>query len=107
MNILLASVMERTREIGLRKSVGARSKDILFQFLLESVAFAVSGGVLGICVGVVAASALTSVIGIPAVFSLEAMLVGIGFSLTVGIVSGVYPTYKAAKLDPIEALRDE
>lgn len=107
MNILLASVMERTREIGLRKSVGARSKDILFQFLLESVAFAVSGGVLGICVGVVAASALTSLIGIPAVFSPEAMLVGIVFSLTVGIASGVYPAYKAAKLDPIEALRYE
>jgi putative ABC transport system permease protein len=107
MNILLASVLERTREIGIRKAVGARKKDILFQFLFESILFSVFGGLWGVASGIVVSKFLSSAIEIPAVISVEAIVVGISFAIATGVLFGVYPAWKAAKLNPIESLRYE
>jgi putative ABC transport system permease protein len=107
MNILLASVFERTREIGIRKATGARKKDILFQFLFESVALCVVGGIIGVGLGFIGGKVLNLALGIPEQFSPEAVVLGLSFSSFVGIAFGLFPAVKAAKLSPVDALRYE
>jgi len=107
MNILLVSVTERTREIGLRMAIGARRAHVLLQFLAESVILSVTGGIAGIIVGVVFSETISLVAGWPAPISLAAIAGGFLFSAAVGIFFGYYPARKAASLDPIEALRYE
>lgn len=108
MNIMLVSVTERTREIGIRKAIGAKRKNILIQFLIEAIIVTGIGGLLGVTLGV---SIIRFVIGglkiVPAVYSLPWILVSFGISLVVGMVFGLFPAYKAASLNPIEALRTE
>ena len=107
MNIMLVSVTERTREIGLRKALGARQSDILHQFGLEAVTLSVAGGVVGLALGVVGAWAMTSLFNLPLVISPLNAALAIGFAGLVGVVFGAYPAWRAAQLDPIEALRRE
>jgi putative ABC transport system permease protein len=107
MNIMLVSVTERTREIGIRKAMGARSGDVLLQFLIESVALALSGGALGVLLGVTVALAVTALIGMPSSIKLWAVAAGLVVAASVGVFFGVYPARKAARLDPIAALRFE
>ncbi len=107
MNILLVSVTERTREIGLRMAIGARRTHVLLQFLAESVILSVTGGIAGIIVGVVFSEMISVIAGWPAPISLSAVAGGFLFSAAVGIFFGYYPARKAASLDPIEALRYE
>ncbi|MBC7457986.1 MAG: ABC transporter permease, partial [Bdellovibrionaceae bacterium] len=107
MNIMLVSVTERTKEIGLRKSIGARRNDILIQFLSESVLVSVIGGLMGIILGWLITVALSSAIGWSTSISLNSVLVSFFFSALIGVVFGVYPAKKAAALNPIEALRYE
>ncbi len=107
MNIMLVSVTERTREIGIRKAIGARRADVLRQFLIESGTMAVVGGVLGILFGIAVAKTITKLIGMPSAIKLWAVLAGLLVSASVGIFFGVYPARRAAKLDPIAALRFE
>jgi putative ABC transport system permease protein len=107
MNIMLVSVTERTREIGIRKALGARRNDVLLQFLIESVTLALAGGALGVLLGVVIALLVTFLIGMPSAIKLWAVAAGLVVSASVGVFFGVYPARKAAKLDPIVALRFE
>jgi putative ABC transport system permease protein len=107
MNIMLVSVTERTREIGLRMAVGARSRDILAQFLVEAVTLAVAGGVVGIAAGLVSAQTIASLANWTTDVPLESIALAFAFSAAVGIFFGFYPARKASRLDPIEALRYE
>ena len=107
MNIMLVSVTERTREIGLRKAVGARRRDIMLQFLIEAVAVTVLGGTLGVIAGYGLAFLLSLVMGFPVSIRASSAIMGVGVSAVVGIISGSYPALKAAKLDPIEAMRND
>ncbi len=107
MNIMLVSVTERTREIGLRLAVGARPRDILSQFLIEATTLATLGGAVGVVAGIVAARLVANAFNWPTLISPEAILVAVGFSGLVGIFFGFYPARRAARLDPIEALRRE
>jgi ABC-type antimicrobial peptide transport system permease subunit len=107
MNIMLVSVTERTREIGVRKAVGGRSRDILLQFLIESITLAIGGGILGIAAGVGGAYALAYFAGWNTLISPTAVALAFGFSFAVGVFFGFYPARKASRLDPIEALRYE
>ena len=107
MNIMLVSVTERTREIGLRKALGARQSDILHQFGLEAITLSVAGGVVGLALGILGAWAMTSLFNLPLVISPLNAALAIGFAGLVGVVFGAYPAWRAAKLDPIEALRRE
>ena len=107
MNIMLVSVTERTREIGLRMAVGARDRDIRRQFLTEAVMLCLFGGTLGILLGRGSSLAVTALLGWPTVPSLSAILAAVAVSAGVGIVFGYYPAWKASRLDPIEALRHE
>jgi putative ABC transport system permease protein len=107
MNIMLVSVTERTREIGIRKAMGARPRDVLRQFLIESVTLALVGGFLGVVGGVGIAEVVTFAIGMPSAIKVWAILAGLLMAASVGIFFGVYPAQKAAKLDPIVALRFE
>src|SRR4051812_33397263 len=107
MNIMLVSVTERTREIGLRLAVGARPRDIRGQFLIEATTLATIGGALGVALGVGAAHAIARAAGWPSLVAAEAIVIAVAFSALVGIFFGFYPAQRAAKLDPIEALRRE
>jgi len=107
MNIMLVTVTERTREIGVRKAVGARRHDILLQFLVESSILAAIGGVLGVVLGATAAKLLTLVIGFPSEVVLWSVLLGLFVATGVGLFFGIYPARKASALDPIAALRAE
>jgi putative ABC transport system permease protein len=107
MNIMLVSVTERTREIGIRKAMGARSDDILLQFLIESVTLALLGGAIGVLLGITIAKGVTLAIGMPSEIKLWAVLAGVFVAASVGIFFGVYPAKRAAVLDPIAALRFE
>ena len=107
MNIMLVSVRERTREIGIRKAIGARSRDILAQFLVEALVLSLAGGMIGIAAGVVASFAIGTYAGWGFIFNPATVVVAVGFSLIVGIVFGVWPASQAARLDPVVALRYE
>jgi putative ABC transport system permease protein len=107
MNIMLVSVTERTREIGVRKALGARQRDVLLQFLIESATMALVGGAIGVLLGVLVAKLITIVLGFPATVQLWSVLMGEFMAGAVGVFFGVYPASKAAKLDPVVALRAE
>ncbi len=107
MNIMLVSVTERTREIGIRKAVGATRKNILMQFLIEAVVLTGIGGVLGLIIGEIASLLMNRYSPLPAFVPWWAIVVGLGVSFAVGIVFGLYPAWKAARLNPIDALSFE
>ncbi|HSP34913.1 MAG TPA: ABC transporter permease [Thermoanaerobaculia bacterium] len=107
MNIMLASVLERTREIGVRRAIGARRVDIRSQFVIESFAISVLGGMCGIGIGIVLARLVAAYAGWPTVITIWSLVLSTGVSIGVGLVSGIYPATRAAELDPIEALRYE
>ena len=107
MNIMLASVTERTREIGIRRAIGAKRRQIVMQFLVETVVLSGLGGIVGILVGVSIPWAITKLTEMPTIVPLYSILLSLGISMTIGIVFGLYPAIRAAQLDPIEALRHE
>jgi putative ABC transport system permease protein len=107
MNIMIVSVTERTREIGIRKAIGARKRDIMWQFLIESVTLSVTGGFLGIGLGVLASYLITTYGNLTPLISVSSIIVSFTFASIVGIVFGLYPAWKAAMADVIEALRYE
>ena len=107
MNIMLVSVTERTREIGVRLAIGARTRDIMMQFLFEAIALSVIGGIIGIGLGAWISGRLSGVMGSPTVVAANSILIAFGSSALIGIVFGYFPALKAARLDPIEALRFE
>lgn len=107
MNIMLVSVTERTREIGIRKALGARYQNILLQFLIEAVVIGVIGGIIGVVLGIGTSYVISAVAGWSTVISLAAVFLAFGFSVGIGLVFGVYPARKAALLNPIDALRYE
>jgi putative ABC transport system permease protein len=107
MNIMLVSVTERTREIGVRMAVGARGRDIMLQFLTEALVLSIAGGLVGVTAGVVGAWWLAKAMGWPVMYRPEVILIAVAFSGLVGIVFGLYPAQRASRLDPIQALRFE
>ena len=107
MNIMLVTVTERTREIGLKKAIGARKKTIMMQFLTEAVVLTSLGGLLGVLTGLILAKMISLLNGTPVAISIPASIFSVLFSMLIGIVFGLIPSWKAANLDPIEALRHE
>ena len=107
MNIMLVSVTERTREIGIRMAVGAHARDIMLQFLIEAVTLSSMGGIIGIAVGLLISQAVSAVAKWPVLISVSAIVMAFLFSAAVGIFFGFYPARKASILDPIDALRYE
>src|SRR5262245_55144182 len=107
MNIMLATVTERTREIGIRRALGAKRKDITLQFLVETVVLSVGGGLVGVVVGIITPIVVSHLAGMPTIVTPWSVLVAFGISGGVGIIFGLYPAKSAAQLDPIEALRHE
>jgi putative ABC transport system permease protein len=107
MNIMLVSVTERTREIGIRMSIGARSRDILTQFLIEALVLSLLGGIIGIILGVAGSSIISSIAKWPTIVTAFSIILSFGFSIAIGIFFGFYPARKAAMLNPIDALRYE
>jgi putative ABC transport system permease protein len=107
MNIMLVSVTERTREIGIRLAIGALEGEVLLQFLIEAVALATIGGLIGIVLATGASYVLAQVMQVPYVFDATINLLSFGFSAAIGVVFGYFPARRAARLDPIDALRHE
>ena len=107
MNIMLVSVTERTREIGIRKALGARTRDVLIQFLTESAILSALGGIIGVLLAVSLVTAGGAALGLPVVIKPGIIILAVSFSAVVGIFFGIYPASKAAKADPIDALRYE
>lgn len=107
MNIMLVSVTERTREIGVRKAIGARRINILMQFLTEAMTLSGSGGVIGIFAGILLAFLAKLIFSMPFTVSIIWMMIGFTVSVSVGLIAGIYPAYKAARVDPIISLRYE
>jgi len=107
MNIMLVSVTERTREIGIRRAIGAKKRSIMTQFIMEAVVLCEFGGAIGVALGVAGGDLIAHFLHLPKVFPLDWILIGLGICSLVGIVFGTYPAYKAANLDPIESLRYE
>lgn len=107
MNIMLVTVTERTREIGIRKAIGAKQRDILSQFLIESIFMSFTGGAVGILLGLGFSMLITKFSPIKAIVTPSSVILSTSFSIAVGVFFGFYPARKASKLDPIEALRYE
>jgi len=107
MNIMLVSVTERTKEIGIRKAVGAKRKDIMTQFLIEAVMVTAIGGAIGVLTGFATAWLIALAIGFPLLFSIWSAVSGVAVSSFFGILAGLWPAWRASRLDPIEALRSE
>ena len=107
MNIMLASVTERTREIGIRRAIGAKRKQIIVQFLIETVVLSTAGGFIGIGVGMFIPWLITQFAGMPTIVTLKSIILSVGISITIGIIFGLYPAVRAANVDPIVALRHE
>ena len=107
MNIMLVSITERTREIGIRKAIGAKKKEILEQFLIESVLISFLGGGIGILFGITISKMVSNIGGWDTIVSTHSILLAFGFSVGIGIFFGYYPANKAANMNPIEALRYE
>ena len=107
MAIMMISVTERTREIGVRKALGARRREILWQFLVEAIFLTSAGGLIGIILGSAIGLIVHAVSGFPISLPWWSFAIGIGFSATIGIFFGLFPAFKASRLDPIEALRYE
>ena len=107
MNIMLVSVTERTREIGIRMGVGARSRDVLLQFLIEALMISLIGGVIGVGLGILASKIIADIMLWPITISIQSILLSFLFSTAIGIFFGWYPARKAASLNPIDALRYE
>jgi putative ABC transport system permease protein len=107
MNIMLATVSERTREIGIRRALGAKKRDVIFQFLSETLILTLSGGFLGIFLGCLIPYWVTYFTERPTVITSLSLLLAFGISAAVGIIFGLYPAYRAANMDPIESLRHE
>jgi putative ABC transport system permease protein len=107
MNIMLVSVTERTREIGLRLAIGALEREVLLQFLIEAVALAALGGIIGIVIATAASYGLAGVMGVPYLFNPTINLLSFVFSAAIGVLFGYFPARRAARMDPIEALRHE
>jgi putative ABC transport system permease protein len=107
MNIMLVSVTERTREIGVRKALGAKQRDVLMQFLIESASLSSVGGIFGVLLGVLVGKLITIFVGFPTAVPIWAIVLGLFLASAVGIFFGVYPASKAARLDPVVALRAE
>lgn len=107
MNIMLVTVTERTREIGLRKAIGAKRKTVIYQFLVESIVLTLVGGMIGVLIGLILTYVLSQIMNIPLVISAKSLGLAVGVSCVIGILFGWYPAWKASKLQPIEALRYE
>ncbi|MEM5777784.1 MAG: FtsX-like permease family protein [Candidatus Aenigmatarchaeota archaeon] len=107
MNIMLVTVVERTREIGIRKAVGAKEREIAIQFLSEAASIAILGGIFGIIVGVIGVNIASSIAKWPPIITLSGVLFSFAFSFLIGIIFGLYPAIRASRLNPVEALRFE
>ncbi|MGH9522505.1 MAG: ABC transporter permease, partial [Terriglobales bacterium] len=107
MNIMLASILERTREIGVRRAIGARQKDIVRQFLVEAVLISFSGGLIGVFFGFALSRAIAMLAGWSTIMTFSSIALAFVFSVSVGLLFGIYPARKAARLDPVEAIRYE
>jgi putative ABC transport system permease protein len=107
MNIMLATVLERTREIGIRRAIGARQRDIVRQFLIEAVLISIAGGLLGIAAGFAGSLIIATIAEWPTVVTATSIIVAFAVSVFIGLLFGSYPAVQAAKLDPIEAIRYE
>ena len=107
MNVMLATVTERTREIGIRRALGAKKKHIMLQFLVETVVLSVGGGLVGIGVGVAIPSAVEYWADMRTIVTIDAPILAFGISVSIGLIFGLYPAWQAANMDPVEALRHE
>ncbi|MGH7976452.1 MAG: ABC transporter permease, partial [Limisphaerales bacterium] len=107
MNIMLVSVTERTREIGIRRAIGAKKRNIMVQFIMEAIALCEVGGIVGVVLGILGGNATAFFLKLPPVIPVDSIILGLTICSIVGIVFGTYPAWKAANLDPIESLRYE
>jgi putative ABC transport system permease protein len=107
MNIMLVSVTERTREIGIRRAIGAKKRNIMAQFIMEAIVLCELGGVIGVVLGILGGNVLAYFMKVPPVIPVDWIVLGLLICSIVGVVFGTYPAYKAANLDPIESLRYE
>ncbi len=107
MNVMLVSVTERTREIGVRLAIGARARDVLLQFLIEAAVISALGGIVGIIIGLAGAAGIAALLKLPFIFQPGIVVIAVLFSAGVGVAFGYFPARRAAHLDPIEALRHE